>query len=133
MTTRELSQLYHLSREIEDCERKLAELELQRGNCSVQLDDMPHAKGPKKSKVEQLAAEIVDLQAIIHAKQIECLHEKNRLERYIKSISDGYMRRIFTYRFAECMTWMQVAQKMGGGNTPDSVRMACKRYMDKTE
>ena len=74
MTIKELSQLYYLNREIEDCQKKLEELEPQRGVSAVVIDDMPHGKGPAKSRVEQLAAEIVDLKSIIHAKQIECIH-----------------------------------------------------------
>ena len=131
MTTKELSQLYYLNREIENCQRKLEELEYQRGCSPVIIDDMPHGKGPAKSRVEQLAAEIVDLKAIIHAKQIECIHERNRLERYIADIPDSITRQIFEYRFANCLSWNQVANHIGGGNTPDGVRMACKRYIEK--
>ena len=134
MTTKELSQLYYLNREIKDCEKKLKELELQRGISPLNMDGMPHAKGLTKSQVEQLAVEIVDLKAIIHAKQIECIHERNRLERYIKSIPDSLTRQIFRYRFAECLSWEQVADSCGGDNTGDSVRMRCYRYMkDQTE
>lgn len=133
MTIKELSQLYYLNREIEDCQKKLEELESQRGVSAVVIDDMPHGKGPAKSRVEQLAAEIVDLQAIIHAKQIECLHERNRLERYIAEIPDSLTRQIFEYRFANCLPWHQVALHIGGDNTADSVRMACKRYLEKVE
>ena len=70
MTIKELSQLYYLNREIEDCRKRLKELEAQRGLSAVMIDDMPHGQGPAESRVEQLAAEIVDLKAIIHAKKI---------------------------------------------------------------
>ena len=81
MTVKELSQLYYLGKEIELCQKQLAELEAQRGISAINMDGMPHTKGMTKSQIEQLAAEIVDLKAIIHAKQIECIHERNRLER----------------------------------------------------
>ena len=133
MTTKELSQLYYLNREIEDCQKKLAELESQRGVSALNMDGMPHAKGMKKSQVERLAAEIVDLKAIIHAKQIECIHERNRLERYIAEIPDSITRQVFEYRFANCLPWEQVAAHMGGDNTGESVRKRCNRYLKKTE
>lgn len=129
MTTKELSQLYYLNREIENCQRKLEELEYQRGCSPVIIDDMPHGKGPAKSRVEQLAAEIVDLKAIIHAKQIECIHERNRLERYIASIPDSEIRMIFEFRFADCLPWEQVAACIGEGNTAERVRQVCSRYI----
>ena len=129
MTIKELSQLYYLNREIEDCQKKLEELESQRGVSAVVIDDMPHGKGPAKSRVEQLAAEIVDLKAIIHAKQIECIHERNRLERYIAEIPDSLTRQIFEYRFADCLPWEQVAACIGKGNTAERVRQVCSRYI----
>ena len=129
MTTKELSQLYYLNREIENYQRKLEELEYRRGCSPVILDDMPHGKGPAKSRVEQLAVEIVDLKAIIHAKQIECIHERNRLERYIASIPDSEIRMIFEFRFADCLPWEQVAACIGEGNTAERVRQVCSRYI----
>lgn len=135
MTVKELSQLYYLNREIEDCQRKLEELEMQRGIGSPDMDGMPHAKGVKESQVEQLAAEIVDLKAIIHAKRIECIHERNRLERLIISIPDSLVRQIFEYRFADCMGWAEVARRVGGATVMDesTVRKICYRYLENTE
>lgn len=135
MTIRELSQLYYLNREIEDCQKKLEELEAQRGIGAVVIDDMPHGKGPAKSRVEQLAAEIVDLKAIIHAKRIECLHEQSRIERYIMTIPDSMTRLIFEHRFVDCMTWPDVARCVGGKIDMDesTVRKICYRYLESTE
>ena len=133
MTVKELSQIYYLKREIADCKKKLKELELQRDGSSVIIDDMPHGKGPAKSKVEQLAADIVDIKAIIHAKQIECIHERSRVERFIAGIPDSLTRLIFSARFVDCLSWDDVADFVGGSNTGDSVRMRCYRYMNALE
>lgn len=135
MTVKELSQLYYLNREIDDCRKKLEELEHQRGVGSVVVDDMPHGKGPAKSRVEQLAAEIVDLKAIIHAKQIECIHERNRLERCIVTIPDSLTRLIFEHRFVDCMSWSEVAKRIGGATVMDesTVRKICYRYLEGSE
>ena len=133
MTVKELSQLYYLNREIEDCRKQLEELEEQRGTAAVLIDDMPHGKGPAKSRVERLAAEIVDLKAIIHAKQIEYIHEKSRLERYIAEIPDSITRQIFKYRFRDCLSWERVADRCGGQNTGESVRKRVYRYLESTE
>lgn len=133
MTAKELSQLYYLNLEIEHDTKRLAELESRRGLSAVNMDGMPHVKGMTKSQVEQLVAEIVDLRAIIMSKQIQCIHERNRLERYIAEIPDAFIRQIFTYRFAQCMTWGEVAAHIGGPNTKDSVRMTAKRYLENSE
>lgn len=132
MTVKELSQLYWLGREIEADKRKLKELEDLAGTPSIaHLTGMPHAPSNNASKVERAAAEIVDLQAIIAARQIQCIHERARLERWISGIPDSLTRQIFQARFVEGMTWAQVAEAVGGKNTEGSVKMACNRYLKR--
>lgn len=133
MTTKELSQLYYLNLEIKNLKKELEDLEAKRGVSAIVIDDMPHGKGPARSMVEQLAAEIVDLKAILHAKQIECIHERNRLERYIAGIKDSKTRQIFEYRFAYCMSWDEVAQRMGDVMEGESARKRCYRYLRETD
>lgn len=131
MTLKELSQLYYLNREIAADQKRLDELNRMIGApSSPPISDMPRAPHSVESKVERLAAEIVDLQAIIAARQIQCIHERARLERWISEIPDSLTREIFKCRFVECMSWLQVARNVGGGNTEGSVKMICYRYLD---
>lgn len=53
------------------------------------------------------------------------------IEQFIMSIDDSYIRRIINLRFVHNLSWNQVADRMGGGNTEDTVRMAFTRYMEK--
>ena len=130
MTLKELSQLYYLTREIEADQRKLEELSRAAGApSSSNLSGMPRAPHSTDSKVERLAAEIVDLQAVIAARQIQCIHERARLERWISDIPDSLTRRVFSLRFERCMSWVQVAAQIGGGNTEDGVRQRVYRYL----
>lgn len=131
MTLRELSQLYYLNREIAADQKRLDELERSIGSTSSPpLSDMPRAPHSVDSKVERLAAEITDLQAIIAARQIQCIHEKARLERWISDIPDSLTRQVFHYRFADCLSWREVAKNVGGGNTEGGVKMICYRYLE---
>ena len=130
MTVKELSQLYHLNREIEAYQRHLAELEWSAVPGSPVISDMPTGSHSNNSEVEELAAEITDLKAIIAAKQIQCIHERQRLERYIATIPDSLTRSIFELRFANGLPWRQVAASLGGGNTTDGVKKRCYRYLD---
>ncbi len=133
MTIKELSQLYWLNREIEMDKRRLEELEVVVSSPKVQkLDSMPHAPG-YGDDLARCVAEIVDLKAIIAAKQQQCIYERNRLERYISSIPDSLTRQIFTYRFVDGLSWWQVAYTIGGNNTGDGVRMRVKRYLEGGE
>lgn len=131
MTLKELSQLYYLNREIKADQKRLEELNGMIGAPSTPpISDMPRAPHGVDSKVERLAAEIVDLQAIIAARQIQCIHERARLERWINDIPDSLTRLIFTYRFVDCLSWAKVAEAVGGGNTEGSVKMICYRHLD---
>lgn len=128
MTKKELSQLYWLNREIEMDMHRLKELEAMASAPKAQkLDGMPHnaAHGDVLARV---VADIVDLKEIIAAKQQQCIHERSRLERYIAEIPDSLTRQIFTLRFVNGLSWYQVAVHVGG-NTEDSVRMICNRYL----
>lgn len=133
MTVKELSQLYYLNREIEADQQRLDELEVMVSSPkSPNYDGMPHAPGYSDS-LSRMVAEIVDLKALIAAKQIQCIHERNRLERYISSIPDSLTRQIFALRFINGLNWYQTAMHVGGSNTEDSVRQRVYRYLKSTQ
>ena len=133
MTVKELSQLYWLGREIEADKRRLKELEDLAGAPPIaHLTGMPRGSNDTARKIERVAAEIVDLQAIIAARQIQCIHERARLERWINEIPDSVTRQIFQARFVDGKSWGEVAADVGGPNTEGSVKMACSRYLKKT-
>lgn len=128
MTLKELSQLYYLNREIEMDQQRLEELRTKASAPgSPNYDGMP--KSPNyENRLERYIAEIVDLEAIISAKITQCVHERNRLERYIADIPDSLTRQVFTLRFINGLTWLQVACSIGN-NTEQSVKMICYRYI----
>lgn len=129
MTLKELSQLYYLNREIEMDQQRLEELRAKASAPgSPNYDGMP--KSPSyENRLERYIAEIVDLEAIISAKITQCIHERNRLERYIADIPDSLTRQIFTLRFINGLSWLQVAYSIGGNNTEQGVKMMCYRYI----
>ena len=132
MTKKELSQLYWLKREIEADQQRLCELEaLAISPGSPGFDGMPHAPGTGDG-MARMVAEIADLKAIISAKRQQCIHERNRLERYIADIPDGLTRQIFALRFIDGLSWYKVAVRVGGGNTDESVRKRVYRYLHST-
>lgn len=55
--------------------------------------------------------------------------ELKRLLSYIAKIDDALTRQIFTLRYIEQLSWRQVAQRVGGGNTLESVRKRHTRYL----
>lgn len=55
----------------------------------------------------------------------------SEIEEYLNSIDDSQMRRMIKYKYIEELSWQQVAERMGGGNTADGCRMAVDRYLKK--
>lgn len=130
MTIKELSQLYWLNREIERDKARLEELYTKAIGCNQPITGMPHVPGIT-DKVGRYAGEIADLRGIIEANIQRCFYELNRLNRYIDNVDDPQMRMILSLRFVNGLPWQQVAASIGGSNTADSVRKACRRYLDK--
>ena len=130
MTKKELSQLYYLNREIEEQTRRLSELEEIATSCAVTITGMPHAPGIT-DKVANYATEIADLRAILDLNLKKCFYELNRLNRYIASVDDSQMRLILSMRYINGFSWTKIAMSIGGGNTPDSVRKAHDRFLQK--
>lgn len=130
MTLKELSQLFYLKREIEIDQQRLDELEaMAAAPSSPRMTDAPRGSGDGASKIEKLVEEIDDLKALIAAKQIQCIHEKNRLERYISGIDDSHIRAVFSLRFEQGLSWDEVSVKVGGGNSVGAVKKCCYRYL----
>lgn len=130
MTIKELSQLYHLRREVEMDKQRLLELEERALPGAQRLSGLPGGLSVQ-DKLGEMATEIADLRAVIEAKYRRCLTEQQRLEAYIAGIEDSFVRQIFTCRFVEGMSWRQVADKVGGKNTADGVRKLSKRFLLK--
>lgn len=53
------------------------------------------------------------------------------VEKFIDEIEDSRMRRLLTYRYVEGMSWQQIANKMGGGNTEDGCRIEVSRFLKR--
>ena len=53
------------------------------------------------------------------------------VEEYIESIDDSRIRLIMRYRYMDNMTWKEIARRMRGGSTADSIRMEHNRFLEK--
>ena len=130
MTVRELSQLYYLNREIDDLQRELEELRAKIGATTPKLSGMPHnPNGNVDSQTERLVADMVDLQAIIAAKQLQCIHERTRLERFIESVDESRLRMAFRLRFINGLSWRQVSLHLGDARCEESIKQQVYRYL----
>lgn len=142
MTLQELNNLRYIDREIQMLKEHIEELrtKAERTTPSVTtyvnqnketcvLPNMGGAGGGHDRTADMVMAILEE------EKQIESLlakrqAEKQRLMQYISTVPDSLTRQIFILRFIDALTWGQVAKKIGGGNTADSVRMQAMRYID---
>jgi len=131
MTIKELSQLYWLTREIEQDKARLEELYCLSIGTGQYMAGLPHVSGITDN-VAKYAAEIADLKGVIEARVLRCQEEKIKLENYIDTISDSVTRRIFVLRFSDGLSWDQVAACVGGGNTYGSVKQRVFRFIRKS-
>ena len=129
MTKKELSQLYWINREIKKEKERLAELEAAATNTAAKISGLPHVSGI--SDKTAIAAQIADCKAIIEAKINLSVVEYNKLNRYIASIDDSYIRQILRQRYILGYSWTKVAMGLGVKNTPDGVRKAHNRFLSR--
>ena len=128
VTLRELSKYYKLHERLERNREMLASLCAAAGPGAQAITGMPHAAGVS-DRVAGLIIEIEDLEGRINALELECAQEKKKLEKYTGAIKDDQTRMIFCLRFIHCMTWLEVDDTIGGGNTANSVKKTCYRYL----
>lgn len=122
--------MYWLNREIEDDKRKLEELKAAADGGTAKITGMPHVGGNGRS-LENYSILIAEQRELIEAKIRQTVILYNQLNRYISSVPDSLMRQILSLRYVNGMNWTQVAMHIGGGNTPDSVRMAHDRFLKR--
>lgn len=65
----------------------------------------------------------------LRKREEKLLELTNAVEEFIVTIPDSRMRQMITYKYLDNMTWIQVAHKIGGGNTADGCRKTVDRYL----
>lgn len=116
MTLKELSQLYHLNREIEGLKSNIARLEAKQSR--------------KDRKNNQTDIDLDYYRAMLSNRLELCNIELARLDNYIAGCPDSLTRQILSYRFVDGLSWDQVAAHIGG-ITPAAAKMAVYRYIRK--
>ena len=121
---------------IEKLERQIAKIEADgavvdkvRGGLggmqSFKIEGFPY---PEYSRKKTL---LYARQTTLTNLEIELMETINQVEEFISSVDDSMMRRIINLRFIEKMSWGKIANKIGGGNTEDSIKKAFYRFMEK--
>lgn len=121
---------------IESTEKQIAKIEedgnvidtVSGGSGGIQhfkIEGFPYPEySRKKSLLYVRKATLVNL-------ELELTETLNQVEEFIAGLEDSRIRRIITLRFIENLSWNKVADRIGGGNTEDSVKKMFYRFMEK--
>jgi hypothetical protein len=130
MTRKDLEKVYFLKRELKMWEKRLEELYADISQDSVAADGMPHSVTNKvSSPTESKAIQIADHIDLIRGKQAEIRMAIREVEAFIVGIDDPLIRQIVELRCACCMSWDEVADRIGNKNTAENVRQIYHRFL----
>lgn len=137
-----LKQFSDIKKEIVEVESKIQSLEkyiakmesdgsvvdtVSGGNGGIQHFKIEGFPYPEYSKKKTL---LLTRKSILEQLRMELLEQENAVESFITTIESSFMRRIVRMRFLENMTWNQIADRMGGNNTEDSIKKAFYRFTE---
>lgn len=88
-------------------------------------------KGFPFKKHSEVRSKLIIAQGLLNDRYERAVMMVDEVEGFISSIEDSYIRRIVSFRVTDGLTWMEVAEKMGGNNTEDGVRKAYDRFLEK--
>lgn len=142
MTKQELSQLRYLGKEIELLKQQIADLE--RKMKTEVISDVVWGSNPewpyerRRFHIEGIDVwgyekRLKRLKRKLKRRLEELIEKREKIEEYINSIDDSMIRMILTLRYVNGLSWRQVAKRIGGGNTPDSVRKCHDRFLKGSE
>ena len=130
MTSKQLDQVFNLTREKRELEKMLLEIP---DITAVRYDSIGVSNSGISSPVQKIAEQREKIRELISMKLAEISVAEREILEYIFSINDSQIRRIMRLRHIELKSWLQVANAIGGNNTADSVRMAHDRFLKDQE
>ena len=131
MTERELAQLQYLNTEIEIYERQIERLEALAESTTARAVPAKVQLSGRSDRVGEYGVRLAALREKLEASRLRRVAEWERIEGYISGVEDALIRQILQLRFVEGLSWQQVAEGIGGKNTQDSVRKACRRHLGR--
>lgn len=129
MTIEDLRDLFYLDKLIDYENEQLDNLRAKLDLHSPTISDMPKASGAR-DKIGDIMPEIVDKTRELEIDIQDLEERRQRLQEFIRVIPNIRIRIIMSRRFIDQMTWTEVAAKIGGRETEDTVKKAVYRYLE---
>lgn len=129
MTIEDLQELFYLDKLIDYENERLENLRAKLDLHSPAISDMPKASGAK-DKIGEVVPAIVDEQRKIESEVQYLEGRRKSLQDFIRVLPNVRIRIIMSLRYIEQMSWNDVAAKIGGKETEDTVKKAVYRYLE---
>ena len=130
MTSKQLDQVFNLTREKRELEKMLLEIP---DITAVRYDSIGVSNSGISSPVQKIAEQREKIRELISMKLAEISIAEREIFEYIFSINDSQIRRIMRLRHIELKSWLQVANAIGGNNTADIVRKMHDRFLQDNQ
>lgn len=131
MDFQRLENFRYLKKAKEICERQIREAIRSLGELTgVNLGGTP-AGGNRLSVQERAVERLEHLRRMYEYRLERYQKELIEVETFIDGIDNVLTQQVFILRFVKGYRWSKVAMEIGGGNTEDSVRKVCSRYLEK--
>jgi len=136
MDKKQLKQLRYLKKEIDMLKNQIENMDyiITTDSASGSNPDFPYE--PRRFRIEGIDYDDYNRKISKLKKQLQrridkLLNLMKETNEYINNIDDSLIRQIISLKYVDGLTWEQVAASIGGGNTPDSVRKMCNRFLEK--
>lgn len=133
MTKEEITKIYYYNKLIEELERELEEIEaadLQ----SPKLDGMPRSTRGKSDPTGSRGTMAADIKQMIEVLKYKTERKRKEIYKYIQTMQDDpQLSLIILHRCINLCTWEEVAARIQGPNTADSLRMMFHRHFERQE
>lgn len=107
-----LSQLTVMKREVDDLSQRIGELELAAQGGVGRISGLPGG-GLRIDRMEECVLKLVEMRDLLERRRLACMEELGRLYAFIDDLPDSRLRMIFTARYVDGLSWLQVAFRIG--------------------
>ena len=126
MTKKEANQLYYINREIRMWQKELDQIRQQSLIKSPDNEKVGHSTTVSDATAN-MVMKTFEIEETIQSLYNKAAIQKSKIMKFANEIPNSCDRQIFFLRAAACLPWSVIADKVGGNNTEDSVRMRYNR------
>lgn len=112
MTLAELSKYHDIKVELNDLKIRISEIESTLIKSTKYSDTKSSNIFNTSSPTEKVAFQLSKLKEKYDDKVYDLINEQIKIENYLDLVSDSEVKTIMRYRFIDCLTWNEIADKL---------------------